>query len=127
MLYLDDMAARHEAVIDRLSEWDVTHVYDARACMRALESQERFDLVSLDHDLEDEHYSYGYTEGALARTGWDVVVFMRSIPEERRPKYVNVHSANPPAAERMVNELRAHGYQVSRYNTMDLLEVLKNA
>ena len=129
MLFLDDMAARHEVIGQLADRFDITHVYDARTCIRAL--NDSWDVVSLDHDLEDEHYAayHGYAEqAALARTGWDVVVFLRSWPEERKKDVVvNVHSANPPAKERMMAELRANGFTVYGYSTTDFVEVLKNA
>lgn len=129
MLFLDDVAVRHDAIDAVAHIWDIHHTFDSEATIQRLEAG-RYDLVSLDHDLEDKHYEAyqrGYAETApLAKTGWDVVVFMRSIPEERRPKYVNVHSFNPSAKERMIADLRANGYTVFSYNVTELAEVLSN-
>lgn len=111
MLFLDDDQARHDYVWEKLPHWDITSVYDTRNCQYLLATQE-WDLVSLDHDIGD------------GQTGYDVVAFMATLPDDKRPKYVNVHSYNPVGRERMVNKLKEDGYVVFDYMTHKLTEVL---
>lgn len=67
-------------------------VYVARnyaEAVRALAAH-RFELVLLDHDLDDRH-----------RNGQDVAFWLRRIPRYRRPK-VTIHSTNTRGAYAML-------------------------
>lgn len=71
-------------------EW----VKTAGACIAAIKSAQREEtLVSLDHDL-----------GERQATGYDVLKWLEVAVFEKRSficPYISVHTANPPARERM--------------------------
>jgi CheY-like chemotaxis protein len=98
LLILDDDPVRQEhfAAIHRRHER--VHVLFSEDAIEALNEGPRFDAALLDHDL-----------GAGCHTGEDVAKHIASMPPERRPLKVIVHSWNPDGAQRMVNILREAG------------------
>ena len=73
---------------------------------KCLEDNTPIDYVSLDHDLgtalDDNH------DDILAKTGLDVANWMMfNIPPFQWPREINVHSANPVAAEHIESFLEA--------------------
>lgn len=119
ILFLDDSQLRHDAFHRNRLGHDVTHVYTALEAINALEMKGIFDLVSLDHDLAEEHYlmmSEGLSEDrreaeaeCLCGTGMDVVDHLTKMPTSRRPLVVVVHSWNTSRAEEMVRRLHEAG------------------
>ena len=132
ILFLDDMEIRHKAFARAAIGHEVIAVKTAQEAIQALREEPRFDYVSLDHDLSEEHYETmktslseacasvdcpisssphvrqlgcpgtNYTPG----TGMDVVDYIVStMPKEKLPRRVVVHSFNP-RAEEMVARLR---------------------
>ena len=80
------------------------------------DASEAYDLVFLDHDLGGETY----VETTRGNSGSSVV---RWIVRHRPPvgRFV-VHSLNTPAANGMVADLRAAGYEAQYINFMRLVE-----
>lgn len=73
----------------------------------------RFDQVWLDRDLNDYEsisVAYGLLGSApIELTGEDVAEYITTMPENRRPLEVFVHSWNPDAGRRMVKVCAAAG------------------
>jgi CheY-like chemotaxis protein len=116
ILVLDDDERRHDAFAKALVGDEVKHVWTFDEAVLALDTQDRFDLAYLDHDLNDfgkksgYHNGYGFTE----YTGFDVAAYMaRHLAPEKQPLEVIVHSWNPPGARMMVNVLRDAGIKAS--------------
>lgn len=121
ILILDDDKIRHNRFdkffADRCGD-EVVHVHNVEEATQAL-LVERFDLVHLDHDLED----FIYVPYKMERTGMDVAKFIVDLPENLRPHRVVVHSWNVAAAPRMVAVLRDAGipaawFQFPSYRAM---------
>jgi CheY-like chemotaxis protein len=98
ILVLDDDPARHAEFARQGRGHRIDHVWFVDdAASRLL--RHRYDLVCLDNDLE--------TEGPL-REGWEVAAFIASMPAERRPRAVLIHSWNRARARQMEDILRRH-------------------
>jgi len=119
ILFLDDDTARVSVFLELANgEHDVFVATTAEAAIRWLQGGLRFDIAFLDHDLEDQHYRdwlLGVSKESYQpheRTGLEVARHVCQMPEGLRPKLVVCHSFNPPARERMVQELRTAGVAV---------------
>lgn len=112
ILVLDDDMERHQAFARNFDGHDVVHVDCYDGALAALLKQPRFDVVYLDHDLNDFGLkSYGPGDsmygGLRELDGHDVAVFMaRELPEPKYPERVVVHSWNPEGAKAMLTTLR---------------------
>lgn len=120
ILVLDDDKERHQAFARNFDGHDVVHVETYDSALAALLKQPRFDVVYLDHDLNDfeaQSYAPGDSmyEGPRELDGQDVAVFMaRELPESKHPELVVVHSWNPSGADAMVSTLRRANFSVRR-------------
>ena len=118
VLYLDDDPSRHQQF-----DYPADRAWTAQEAVKLL-SQNKYDLVSLDHDLATEHYQ-DFHQGELALrgggTGYDVAVFIEQMEEQ--PPWVNVHSFNPSGAARMIQALRKCP-RVTRLMTGELRKLL---
>lgn len=97
ILVLDDEQYRLDVLATRFPGQAVL-TRTAPEAIEALRQSPRFTVATLDHDLGDGHGN-----------GRDVADFIASMPKERRPGYVVVHSFNAPAARLMVQTLKAAG------------------
>ena len=99
VLFLDDDSRRHDyfeyAMISNAKEHEVVHVHNAKAAIEALISSERFDLVHLDHDLGN----------GAGNNGYEVAVFISTMPDSTVPRKIVIHSSNQISAERMLAQL----------------------
>lgn len=111
ILFLDDNENRHRSFLAQNIGHVVVPVYKARHAINALEMYEPFDVASLDHDLD-----WQATAGLepLEETGLTVARHIASMPPERRPKMVIVHSFNPVGAQAMYDVLAEAGVNVAR-------------
>ena len=60
VLFLDDNENRHKAFKRVVVGTGVTHVdwvQDAKAAIKYLSDNPKYDIICFDHDLSDEHYS----------------------------------------------------------------------
>jgi CheY-like chemotaxis protein len=115
-LFLDDMPRRHErfAVLTQDLPVQVEFVWDFDSCIAALKTQDRFDTVFLDHDLNDFNAQSVVQDmyGAKELTGYDLCCWIvRQLPQDHRPSQIIVHSHNPVGAQRMIGVLRDAGMQ----------------
>jgi hypothetical protein len=111
ILFLDDDERRHEEFRKHAAGHYVLHVYTAAAAIKSLTLEPRFDVASLDHDLELLHYGKdadGYG------TGMEVAEFIRIMPRDLRPGLVVIHSWNPGGSQRMARALRFSGAEILR-------------
>jgi CheY-like chemotaxis protein len=115
LLFLDDDKARHKYMLYNFQDTDNTYVFTFDECTKALQDNERFDIVMLDHDLNDyEHQSVTntglYTVGGEELTGFDVAKWITThLPADKWPDTIIVHSVNPVGAKRMVDHLKGFG------------------
>lgn len=125
ILFLDDSEPRHHSYRSWTIGHVVEHVHTVRQALAAL-AGERFDLASLDHDL-CEQSSIGMTP--TEPTGMEVARAIVAMPRDRRPRAVCVHSLNPAAAPRMVDELAGHVFRLYRspFSEMGVYGVLRAA
>lgn len=126
ILVLDDDDERHGYFRRQFIGHDVTHAYTYSECMDALLNTPNFEVVFLDHDLNDN----GYRSTAESRpdhapkeptiysdlpeeldgccVAEDVV---RLLPVEKRPFQIIVHSWNHGGAAEMMAILRDGGFK----------------
>lgn len=86
------------------------HAETAREAIRKLNMNADYDLIMLDHDLEEEHYA---ADGAQVGTGMEVARWLAENANPFTAARIIVHSLNEPAAKRMVATMRAAGLQAS--------------
>lgn len=119
ILVLDDDDERHEKFKHHLQGHNVEHVFTVDGIITVLLAEPNFDVVFLDHDLNDnwKYKSVSHIDGdnipgyigkcRVELNGVDVASFIAKIlPKEKRPKAVVVHSWNPEGAEKMLEVLR---------------------
>lgn len=126
ILFLDDAPWRHDLVKARMEGPDskiagteVVHVWTVDECVEALQNQGPFDLVMLDHDLNDfievtgKQSQFIEMYGARDLTGRDVTRWMARTLANLDPKpEVIVHSWNHHGAVGMVKDLQEVGFKV---------------
>jgi predicted P-loop ATPase/GTPase len=124
VLFLDDEVYRHDGActnkhsveLDKTVEFTICihkkavvyHVWHAMTAISCLRTCNPFDVVFLDHDLG---FGHGKADNEVL-SGWNVVLILCDLPEDKRPKKVVVHSYNTVAAPKMVAKLKEHGYDV---------------
>lgn len=119
VLFLDDMEVRHHRALRVYFKHTVVEAWTARQAIDAMK-KERFDVVCLDHDLEEERYEEHTADGMLANggtgdrlkgSGAEVAQFMAvELAAELRPHHVVIHSLNDYGANRMAGILKDAGY-----------------
>ena len=108
VLVLDASQERREAFAEALEGCQARFVVTSKAAKIALIDEDPFDLVCLDHDLGE----FGVVRPG---NGLEVAEFITRDMRDKIPRWVLVHSANVPAADRMVHELAdARGCDVMR-------------
>lgn len=107
ILFLDDDLMRHKLFREELANRGhiATHVETADRAIQEL-SNNKFDLVYLDHDLGDK--TFVPSEGSEP-TGYTVALFMAKGSDRAR---VVVHSYNPAGAQKIVQHLDDAGFKV---------------
>lgn len=118
ILVLDDDENRHDYFARELAllGQEVVHTWTYDQCVDALTNQDRFDVVFLDHDLNDHGVKSVMVGGSLyggiqELDGRDVAYYMaQRLDKDKRPGQVVVHSWNPDGAREMVQILRDDGY-----------------
>lgn len=99
----------------KYSKW----VKSAEDAIAALDEDEPYDLVCLDHDLADAHYKAYHEEErgedadyGRERTGYDVAIHIATALEvDRQPRFAAVHSFNNRGASRISAALSEGGFQ----------------
>lgn len=114
ILILDDDDMRHNYFRRELANHEVVHAHTYDEACDALSSQDRFDTVFLDHDLNFEQYRSvqkcddGYE---VELDGKDAAHYLVGrVPQEKRPGQIVVHSWNETGAREMVAILKDGGF-----------------
>lgn len=109
ILFLDDNPARHHLMDVWYPSDEIIHVYDIDTYREALEKYDRFDMISLDHDLNDfkelGHYSY---IGDSDLTGRDACGYLMKYLH-KAPEVIHIHSSNGDGARDMMSFLDSRG------------------
>lgn len=120
ILFLDDRSKRIHAALEKYAEHDLTIVTTVKECIEKI-SNEAWDLVSLDHDLNYE----SFVDPNRSDCGMEVVRFLcekekfllNSVkyPLQRgimRPSKIIIHTSNAVAATEMIHHLQKSSYNV---------------
>lgn len=114
ILILDDDQVRHDNFAQRFNKLGVVepvHCKNIDQFERILTRESKFDVILLDHDLNDFGKNsvlsgcYGDTE----LTGHDAAVLVTTLPPEKRPTIVIIHSWNSDGAKSMNAVLQQAG------------------
>lgn len=132
VLVLDDMNTRHKWFITALIGHVYHPVYSSASAIQELQLFE-FDMIFLDHDLEEQHYNvWANAElndeaffNKLERTGYDVAKWMVDNSNNKQAQVI-VHSLNPVGSKRMVDLLTANGYNAKYVPFLELQKRLIN-
>lgn len=111
ILFLDDNPQRHDAADECFDGAEVVHAWTYWDAIGLLED-ERFDVIYLDHDLNDWESASVITGmyGSRELTGLDVARFIaRQLRRDMSPGRIVVHSWNPAGASSMVQILKSVG------------------
>ncbi len=119
ILVLDDDLDRHKHFAHNLADHEVIHAQTYERCLQALQNWSPFDLVYLDHDLNDHAVSVGPCTqmygGLREYDGRDVIRFITNkLPKEKWPKQAIVHSWNDTEGPEMVDMLNKAGIPVAK-------------
>lgn len=106
VLFLDDCPVRHKEFMENWIGHLVDWAWTAEQAKKFLEVNE-YDLVMLDHDLEQQHYA----EKCFARTGGEVAQFMANTPERFEKTNIIVHSLNFDGRKRIIQILKSVGLE----------------
>ena len=115
ILFLDDDPNRHTLMDKRYPSDEIIHTYDLYEYREALSKYDSFDMISLDHDLNDfieltKHRSYiGDSEG----TGRDACGYLIKFLS-KAPKVIRIHSSNEDGANEMMLFLYSKGVSSER-------------
>lgn len=108
MLFLDDRTKRVESARRQYGEkWDLAIVSNVKECLRKM-SEEDWDEVHLDHDLNGEDFQDPHDPMA----GMAVVYYIQKCgwPANKRKPIFRIHSSNVFAAYLMVKTLQGIGF-----------------
>lgn len=75
----------------------MTYCFTAAETIRMLDTAPRFDELHLDHDLGGRVFVKDVEE-----TGYEVVLHIARVPDERLPARVIIHTHNLEGARRMI-------------------------
>lgn len=112
VLFLDDSEKRIEAVVVHFGNDETIYRHlvickTAVLAIEALNKEEEWDLVMLDHDLGGEVFVHsGRKDCGMEVVRW----IIRTRPKIKR---IVVHSWNAPAAKSMVSTLKRAGYETT--------------
>ena len=119
VLVLDDMESRQSSFKMCLIGTLMDQAYDARTAIKLLDqtaaAKTQYDVVYLDHDLSECHYSDQSGSTKEEETGMAVVDHIITMAVELRPKHCVVHSWNQTRGMEMCYRLRDAGIRVTRW------------
>jgi hypothetical protein len=106
IFFLDDDKERHRRFKMNRIGADITTAWTCAEACKIL-SETVFDVAYLDHDLSE--LAAAGQPAKDEKTGTDVAEFIASLPEEKRPLHVVLHSFNEYGRRRMQTILQAVG------------------
>lgn len=101
VLFLDDDVERTKRAIEYFKDDELFLAQTAQESIDILDKESPFDLVHLDHDLGGQVYC-----PSDEVSGAHVARHIVSMPDDKCPSLVVVHSHNPAGAKNMVETLR---------------------
>ncbi len=117
ILFLDDNPARHSIMDLKYPLDEVIHAYDIDTYRDALEKYDHFDMISLDHDLNDfTELGYFSYVGDSDLNGRDACGYLMKFLH-KAPEVIHIHSSNPDGARDMITFLDSRGVK-SRWTMM---------
>lgn len=88
----------------------ITHLAD-RA--NELIQEENFDMIFLDHDLEEDHYKTWQDPSIVhENTGYKTALFLENNPEYCKDAEIIIHSLNPYGSSKMAQALSTRNAKV---------------
>lgn len=103
ILILDDDPNRHVKFSRRLIGNTIRHTRTAAECIQALEKDDQYDYIFLDHDLGKEF------EASSKGTGYEVADWIANHPQKTARQQIIIHSLNSVGAKAMISRLRDAG------------------
>jgi len=117
ILVVEDDTNRHRFFLQELIGHDVTIAEDYYEAIECL-THNIYDLIYLDHDLEDEHY---FDLNVMKeRTGCEVARWMVNHSRNNLTAKIIIHSLNSVGAENIFNVLNDAKYNVKKVNYLML-------
>ena len=122
-LFLDDDPHRHRQFIQYTIGISKVMTATPSEAIAALTENDPFDVVCLDHDLGGKVY-----QPSDENSGFAVCQFLATLPADRLPKKIIIHSFNPEGAKKMRNELYEIGHivpvTIAAFGTDDFWEAV---
>lgn len=116
VLILDDDAERHTWFRSWPGQIDVAaeqhHVWTADQAVWALRDPRGWDIVSLDHDLDESHDNYDPEQHAGLRVAQAIADSVPNLPWAKDCRFI-IHSWNPEGARAMYDALAGAGLRVT--------------
>jgi hypothetical protein len=116
ILILDDMKHRHDAFDERYSSDQIDHAYTYSDFLDLLINKSPYDIIMLDHDLDDlvKNYDYYYDGWGRKRpyNGQHAAIKVTELPEELLPQKVIIQSVNKQGAQAIFNIIQNRGLDV---------------
>ena len=103
ILFLDDSPERQRRFKMSRIGCILVQAFSYAEAVRALSEESQFDEVYLDHDLSEKAAAGAPEQGE--KTGADVARYITTMPKEKIPKTVYIHSFNFSGRVRMVQIL----------------------
>lgn len=101
ILFLDDDQTRHKRFKILTIGNNVDFVWTSKECIAALLTNERYDLVCLDHDLGGKTFVE-----EKENSGTEVAEWIRyKLSKDKYPDKIIIHSSNPQGADRMYDHI----------------------
>jgi len=113
VLILEDSKFRQKVFRHNLIGVIPTFVETAAECIDILNSQERFSILFLDHDLGGQEMQTGQA------TGTEVAQWLHDNPN-KLPVHIIIHSLNPVGANRMMDLLPNATYSPGCWEKIDV-------
>ena len=101
---LDDDEERLHTLKKRYEKYTVIATQSYLEAEKIVQEEPRFTLMLLDHDLGILYHEN--TRDGKELTGYDFAKFIVSLPVEKYPEHIIVHSWNHPGARNMLQVLR---------------------
>lgn len=126
VLFLDDSEQRHETFARAMvgGRYILLQAITAEQAITLLGGDARYDVACLDHDLSEEDIMCPPGGPSRVATGMDVVDHIVSMGHDRRPRFVVVHTHNPPAGDEMMRRLGAAGIPCGRWPFMHMVKIM---
>lgn len=111
---LDDMPERHFGFSIKYAGHEIIKAYNVKEAINVLDSHKDFDLIHLDHSLQDwEYFPPEENKKPREHTGMEVVDYIIHIKYPTTPEII-VHSWDIDPARTMGYLLHKAGYKVKK-------------